>query len=675
MTQLGKRNLSVWLLCLGAMSCSKTTVLRTSLAVTVESEFAVGTEVNRIEATYANVRGTSAPQILDLLAPQTFPVTFRPVSSPGADGEEMRVTVTAFLDNVAVVSQKVTTFLIKDKHAFLTVRLNRSCASAVIACNETQTCLDGTCGAIPRRAATVIVEADGGSSDDALSGPTVADGGAKAECVSDSDCTSNHCADGVCCDVACTGKCQACNLPGSLRVCKPVPENAADPRKICQDKGQCDTTGLCDGRGGCAFYGVATLCGGPQTCVEGVHTPQRNCNGAGACSPAVPSPCPTGLACKDGTCTGSCTVDADCGNSIDFYCDRDMCKQKIGKGMRCVTGNSCATGFCVDGVCCGNATCGVCQACNVNGMGTCSAVPSGNMDPRGLCLNQGPANACGTTGFCDGDSACAYYPSTTACGAGASCSAAMYTAASQCDGRGACVSVASVACPKGLGCLSATECRGSCRADGDCVSSSMYCSAGQCVPKLGNGAICAAGGCASGNCVNKICCSEACVDQGAASCGQTGVCGAGGTCQKYTCTCDGFAMPNPASAVGLPNPTSYSSTAGSGFVVDNVTNLAWEQPIGSASMDQVAALKYCADKGGGWRLPTMVELYSLVDFTRSDPAIDIAAFPNTPSSYFWTSTAVTGDPSRAWGIYFFYGSASTSTVSSTVQVRCVRSML
>jgi hypothetical protein len=36
-------------------------------------------------------------------------------------------------------------------------------------------------------------------------------------------------------------------------------------------------------------------------------------------------------------------------------------------GGACATGTDCATGFCVDGVCCESASCGACQACNLAG--------------------------------------------------------------------------------------------------------------------------------------------------------------------------------------------------------------------------------------------------------------------------------------------------------------------
>jgi hypothetical protein len=60
-----------------------------------------------------------------------------------------------------------------------------------------------------------------------------------------------------------------------------------------------------------------------------------------------------------------------------------------------------------------------------------------------------------------------------------------------------------------------------------------------------------------------------------------------------------------------------------------------------------------------WRLPSVKELVSLVDRTRTSPAIDVAAFPATPSAWFWSSSPYAGDSYRAWYVYFGLGYVST----------------
>ena len=136
-------------------------------------------------------------------------------------------------------------------------------------------------------------------------------------------------------------------------------------------------------------------------------------------------------------------------------------------------------------------------------------------------------------------------------------------------------------------------------------------------------------------------------------------------------------MPNPASA-GLPNPASYD-TSTPGVVRDEVTGLLWQQIVdpGTYTWDQATA--YCEGLmlagHSDWRVPTRIELVSLVDYTVAPPGptIDIIAFPNTPSNLFWTSSAwASGNPGGWWYVNFVDGDASTIVGSFTSRVRCVR---
>jgi len=56
-----------------------------------------------------------------------------------------------------------------------------------------------------------------------------------------------------------------------------------------------------------------------------------------------------------------------------------------------------------------------------------------------------------------------------------------------------------------------------------------------------------------------------------------------------------------------------------------------------------------------WRLPTIEELASLVDYSKREPAIDTEAFPDTKSSWYWSSTPVAGSVGFAWYVYFYGG--------------------
>jgi hypothetical protein len=142
-------------------------------------------------------------------------------------------------------------------------------------------------------------------------------------------------------------------------------------------------------------------------------------------------------------------------------------------------------------------------------------------------------------------------------------------------------------------------------------------------------------------------------------------------------------MPNPASS-GLPNPASYTDL-GNGVVHDNLTCLDWAKSAG-ASGDFTANQTYCTGLStagfSDWRLPTRVEMASIVDFTKSGDALN-TVFGKQPSGYFrtgsaWYETVLgingnTGANARRW--IYNMGSGLTSNdylPASTASALCVR---
>lgn len=135
--------------------------------------------------------------------------------------------------------------------------------------------------------------------------------------------------------------------------------------------------------------------------------------------------------------------------------------------------------------------------------------------------------------------------------------------------------------------------------------------------------------------------------------------------------------------------------SGDGTVLDQKSGLVWQKcasgqgsagdsytdcSVGTANLvSWTAALTYCNTLNlagvGGWRLPSVKELVSLVDYSRtSSPFINQTFFPNSVDS-FWTSTT---HPSgsykfQAYQVIFTSGTYDTfDKVSSLVRVRCVR---
>jgi hypothetical protein len=137
-------------------------------------------------------------------------------------------------------------------------------------------------------------------------------------------------------------------------------------------------------------------------------------------------------------------------------------------------------------------------------------------------------------------------------------------------------------------------------------------------------------------------------------------------------------MPNPT-ASGLPNPASYTNL-GDGTVRDNVTCLVWQRDVSEGGYSWTEANDYCRDlplAGGGWRLPSRIELVSLIDFTKGypGPAIDTEAFPSTPAEVFWSSSPA-DDTSLgmvfAWYVNFNTGATSSELPELESRARCVR---
>jgi hypothetical protein len=73
-----------------------------------------------------------------------------------------------------------------------------------------------------------------------------------------------------------------------------------------------------------------------------------------------------------------------------------------------------------------------------------------------------------------------------------------------------------------------------------------------------------------------------------------------------------------------------------------------------------------------WRLPTIAELLSIMDYTKSNPAIDTEAFPNTPSEWFWTATPYAGDSDLAWFVDGNVGNSYIDRRGDDLRVRAVR---
>ncbi|NDY55129.1 DUF1566 domain-containing protein [Desulfovibrio sulfodismutans] len=122
-------------------------------------------------------------------------------------------------------------------------------------------------------------------------------------------------------------------------------------------------------------------------------------------------------------------------------------------------------------------------------------------------------------------------------------------------------------------------------------------------------------------------------------------------------------------------PGSPPAYAASGEVVaDTVTGLGWQKADDGVSRYLEEARAYCEGLTLGgysdWRLPTRMELLTIVDASRAAPATN-PVFTSGNGKY-WTTTLQAGDASEGWSVRFSDGLASYDGISNPYLVRCVR---
>jgi hypothetical protein len=120
-------------------------------------------------------------------------------------------------------------------------------------------------------------------------------------------------------------------------------------------------------------------------------------------------------------------------------------------------------------------------------------------------------------------------------------------------------------------------------------------------------------------------------------------------------------------------------TVDTNTVIDPITGLVWQRSPPFTAITQANAAAYCDGLSlagaDDWRLPTRLELVSIIDTGETLPPFDHTAFPGIPqNSAFWTSTSLAGSAGNSWTIGTNYPSlgAYPDTTSTAMLVRCVR---
>ena len=116
------------------------------------------------------------------------------------------------------------------------------------------------------------------------------------------------------------------------------------------------------------------------------------------------------------------------------------------------------------------------------------------------------------------------------------------------------------------------------------------------------------------------------------------------------------------------------------MVKDPQTNLLWEDTphVKEAKLTQPKAEKYCNTLKLGsfedWRLPSIQELLTIVDYKRIEPALPKAFSYIEEESFYWTNTVVADESDAFWGVNFKRGASSKASEYYDRYVRCVRNI-
>ena len=588
-------------------------------------------------------------------------------------------------------------------------------------CTEGDTCNGGLCLVGKAKLCN-----DGNlCSDDSCDAKLGCKAGANTKVCDDGNaCTTSD----VCGQLACAG--QAVNAPVFCSDTNPCTSDSCDAKVGClhaANKAQCDDGNPCTVGDIC----VSSACtAGTNTCgceSDSDCTPQEDgdlCNGTLFCDKGkLPYQCKVNpksiVACdisKDSAClatactakTGACDkVAAANGKACDadgsVCTDSDVCKNGgcgPGASKACDDANVCTDDGCDAKLGCTQvpnaASCSDGNACTVGdkcAFGDCESKPAKCNDSNG-CTDDG----------CDVKTGCKAVPNTAVCDDGSACTSGDVCATGTCSGG-------KIKCDDGNGCTD-----DSCDPTKGCVylPNTVTCSDGN-VCTVGDkcaATVCKGGALLDGDgdgFVAASCGGTDCNDGSAAiNPGKNEACGnaVDDSCNGQTdenCGCvDGTEEVVVSVAAGTKTVCSYlwplwgylavsrpaSEFAVSGdkaTVADSKTGLVWQRsPPTSGGVSNngtysfADAIKYCdgLTLGGqdDWRAPSRVELETIADWERSDPAVDFNVFvaPLTGTQAYWTRTAYQSSASGAWGVNFGNGDSGYFDFTNNNRVRCVR---
>jgi hypothetical protein len=109
-------------------------------------------------------------------------------------------------------------------------------------------------------------------------------------------------------------------------------------------------------------------------------------------------------------------------------------------------------------------------------------------------------------------------------------------------------------------------------------------------------------------------------------------------------------------------------------VCDNTTGYHWEQSPSSLYFNQENARAHCASLGGGYRLPGIKELATVIDYSVGDQSALLNAGPFSGLNYadYWTATPYAPITTASWAINFRNGDFEVAANWKSFGTWCVR---
>jgi len=120
-----------------------------------------------------------------------------------------------------------------------------------------------------------------------------------------------------------------------------------------------------------------------------------------------------------------------------------------------------------------------------------------------------------------------------------------------------------------------------------------------------------------------------------------------------------------------------TSLSAKDVILDTSTNLLWQDASDnkSLSITYKESQEYCSKlviaEYHNFRIPTLRELQTIIDYTNYKPAI-IDGFNYISNESYWTSTPSAKDQEFIWSINFTKGERSTNAKYYDRHIRCVQ---